>query len=380
MPSVQVVAADGRVVSASADSDDPGGRWFVTPGAHGGPSTRVVTVDNGRADADDGPYRVAVVSTSSPEGPVTVYAAQSTRSVDESISELVAVLSVGIPVVVLALALAGWLLVGRALRPVETMRRQVAAIPGTEPGRRLEQPPARDELGRLAATFNELLARIEASTGRQRQFVADAAHELRSPIAALQAQAEVFARHPQVAATPAAQAGMLADTQRLARLVDDLLALARLDAHPHPPRQVVDLDDLVLQEVRRAGGRGPTVRADQMSAGRVLGDPAALDRVVRNLLDNAVRHATATVTVRLDTTEEMVTLVVADDGPGIPSLDRDRVFERFTRLDDSRSRDAGGAGLGLAIVRDVVESHGGRVQIQDNQPGARFTVVLPATS
>lgn len=138
------------------------------------------------------------------------------------------------------------------------------------------------------------------------------------------------------------------------------------------------MDDL-LQEVRRARGRGPTVHAGQVSPGRVLGDPAGLDRVVRNLLDNAVRHATATVTVRLDTTEDMVTLVVADDGPGIPSADRDRVFERFTRLDDARSRDAGGAGVGLAIVRDVVDRHGGRVHIQDNHPGARFTITLPAT-
>ncbi|TWP38607.1 sensor histidine kinase [Leekyejoonella antrihumi] len=376
-PTVQVVDASGHVVAASANLDHPGVRMFTVAGRPRG--TRVITVTNGAGDADDGPYRVAVLSAHGPGGPVTVYAGLPTAGVEESIGELGTALTVGVPFLVLALVLVGWLLIGLALRPVEAIRRQAAAIPGTQPSDRLDSSGPQDELGRLAATFNDLLARIEEATSRQRQFVADAAHELRSPIAALQAQLEVAARHPELARATATTAGMLTDTERLAHLVDDLLALARLDANRRLQRQVVDLDDLVLQEVRRAQRRGVTVQAGQVSAGQVLGDPAGLDRVVRNLLDNAVRHAASGVTVALGAKDEVVTLIVADDGPGIATADRERIFERFTRLDDARSRDAGGAGLGLAIVRDVVAAHGGQVRIQDNHPGARFTVTLPAT-
>jgi len=376
-PLVQVVDSSGHVVASSANLEHPDVRLFT---AHPSPRhVRVVTATQ-LNDADDGLFRVAVVTTRGPDGPVTVYAAKAVDNVQESINELGTALAVGVPIMVLVLVLVGWLLIGLALRPVESIRRQAAAIPGTRPGDRLQLPHAQDELGRLTATFNDLLARIDSATSRQRQFVADAAHELRSPIAALQAQLEVAIRHPDLPNAAARSEEMLTDTRRLARLVDDLLALARMDANPRPQRQVLDLDDLVLQEVRRVRGRGVTVHAGTVSAGRVLGDPAGLDRVVRNLLDNAVRHAATTVTVTLEATDALISLSIADDGPGISPDDRDRVFERFIRLDDARSRDTGGAGLGLAIVRDVVSSHGGRVRIHDNHPGARFTVTLPAAS
>ncbi len=223
-----------------------------------------------------------------------------------------------------------------------------------------------------------MLARLEHSTNRQRQFVADAAHELRSPIAALQAQLEVAALHPGQTDWSARLPELVADTGRLSRLVDDLLRLARLDAEPRLGRQPVDLEELVFAEVRRGRNRtGLAIDVNAVSAARLTGDPDALVRVVQNLLDNAIKHARTQVRISLVTTAGTATLVVADDGPGVPEPDRQRVFERFTRLDDARSRDAGGFGLGLAIVRDVVESHGGEVRVDDNNPGARFTVTLP---
>lgn len=374
-PTVQVIAADGRVLTGSTNLDRPNVPLFDSLPA-GAADVRIIEATE--AGETDGPYRVAVLRISGADGPATVYAALSTDDIQHSTNELTGALSVGVPVMVLALALVGWFLIGRALSPVETIRRQAAAISGTDLHLRLNPVAADDELGRLTGTFNDLLARIETSADRQRQFVADAAHELRSPIAALRTQLEVSVLHPDAATEPDRAAGMLTDTERLSHLVDDLLALARLDASPPTQRQPVDLDDLVLAEARRVRDHGPHLDVSGVSAARVLGERTALDRIARNLLDNAIRHAVAQVTVRLTSAEGQVTLVVRDDGPGIPDADKQRVFDRFTRLDDARSSDRGGAGLGLAIVRDVVLHHGGHVMISDNDPGAVFTVTLPA--
>jgi len=196
----------------------------------------------------------------------------------------------------------------------------------------------------------------------------------------LLAQLEVAAQHPGRTDWSAAVPELLTDTTRVSRLVDDLLRLARLDARPRLGRKPVDLDELVFAEVRRVRNR-TALRIDEtaVSAARVDGDPDALARVVQNLLDNALKHAQSQVRISLSTTGGTAKLVVADDGPGIPEADRQRIFERFTRLDDARSRDAGGFGLGLAIVRDVVRIQGGEVQVDDDIPGARFTVKLPTS-
>ncbi len=371
---VQVVAPDGHVVASSANAAGETRRFtFAAPGR--GPVLRDVT---GVPFGDEGTYRVAGMSAVSPSGPVTVYAGRPIAEITQSVDELILSLAVGVPIIVLLLGLVAWQLVGRALRPVEAMRRQASAIPGTDLHQRLEAPTTDDELHRLASTFNELLTRIESSTSRQRQFVADAAHELRSPVAALRAQLDVNAHHPQLTLTPADRDELAGDATRLTRLVDDLLALARLDAHPRLRRAPVDLDDLVLDEMRRVQGRSShRIDSHGVSGGRVLGDADALDRVVKNLLDNAIRHARDTVTVRLRTDHTTVTLTVADDGSGIPAADRDRIFDRFIRLEDARTRDAGGSGLGLAIVRDVVAAHRGNIAVEDNHPGTRMVITLP---
>ncbi len=315
-----------------------------------------------------------------PDDRFTVAVQSPLDEVDETIRRLVAALAVGMPVLLGLLALTTYALVRFTLRTVERLRAQVAEVSGSDLHRRVDVPPARDEVRSLALTMNEVLTRLEDAAVAQRRFVADAAHELRSPLAALRAQLEVHQRSGDPSRWAASAPRMLADTERLGRLVDDLLALARLDESPRPRRrEPVDLDEVVFEQVRQLRQTDTVpIRTGAVSAGLVDGDPALLTRVVRNLLDNAARHAATAVDVSLSSVDGQVELAVADDGPGIPAADRLRVFRRFERLDAARARDRGGSGLGLAIVHDAVAVHGGTVEVQDNMPGARMTVWLPA--
>jgi signal transduction histidine kinase len=226
--------------------------------------------------------------------------------------------------------------------------------------------------------MNAMLARLEQATNRQRQFVADASHELRSPLTGMRTHLEVGLAHPENADWKTTGQQLLDDTIRLQRLVDDLLALARTDSTAGPSeRTAIDLDDIVLSEARRIRALSPiSVDTSGVSGAQLEGSPHDLTRAVRNLLDNAARHAHERVTVTLEESDATVFLTITDDGTGIPLGANDQIFERFTRLDDARARDAGGAGLGLAIVNAVVEAHGGAVAV-DNVPGARFTIRLP---
>jgi signal transduction histidine kinase len=229
--------------------------------------------------------------------------------------------------------------------------------------------------------MNEMLDRLEAASLAQRRFVADASHELRSPLAALHATLEVAAAHPAEGTWTPAAADVLEESRRLQRLVEDLLVLAHLDEAGRHDRWVeVDLDEVVVRDVRRRRS-GSTVRFDlrKVSGGRVTGDPDQLTRVVQNLVDNAQRHAASTVAIELSTVAGEVVLAVQDDGPGVPPDMRDRIFERFARLDEARSQDAGGTGLGLSIVKEIVSAHSGRIGLVDVESGARFEVRLPAS-
>ena len=232
--------------------------------------------------------------------------------------------------------------------------------------------------------MNAMLDRLEDAAGRQRRFVADASHELQSPLASFRAQLEVSAAHSNDTDWRQTSAALLADSQRMERLVRDLLFLARSDEHASPlPRDLVDLDDVVLEEVRRlrpATGVGVRLVTENVSAAPVPGSRDHLVRLVRNLLENAVRHAVAEVRVELGVTDDVVRLVVSDDGPGVPADDRDRIFDRFIRLDEGRSRGAGGTGLGLAIAAEIARHHGGGVALADSPAGARFVVTLPAAA
>jgi signal transduction histidine kinase len=279
-----------------------------------------------------------------------------------------------------------WILTGRALRPVELIRTEVEEIGAQDLHRRVPEPPTADEIGRLARTMNAMLARIEEATDRQRRFVEDASHELRSPLTGIRAQLEVDLAHPDRADWELTEREVLTDTVRLQRLVDDLLLLAAVDARGGPREPTpVDLDEVVLAEARRLRSvSSVTIDTARVSGAQVLGLADQLVRAVRNLLDNALRHANSRVSVSLAEDGDTVTLVVADDGPGIPLEQRDHVFERFARVDGARTSDDGGTGLGLAITRDVVVAHGGTVTIADGSPaerspdgGAILIVTLP---
>jgi signal transduction histidine kinase len=291
------------------------------------------------------------------------------------------VLLLVVPAMILLVGLAAWYFTGRALKPVEAIRLQAESITGTTMDRRVPEPDTDDEVGRLARTMNAMLARLETSAQKQRQFVSDASHELRSPLASIRTNLEVALHNPQRADWPEVAQRALAEDVRMEDTVSELLDLARLDEAEGPaPLDTlpdVDLDELVLDDTVQQ--RRVPVDTSRVSAGRVHGRREQLQRVVRNLLDNAARHAESTVAVGLVTDDEIVELTVDDDGPGIPREERQKVFERFTRLDDGRARDAGGLGLGLSMVKAITEHHGGTVVVEDAPiGGARLRVRLPA--
>ncbi|MEU2130585.1 HAMP domain-containing sensor histidine kinase [Streptomyces sp. NPDC018352] len=331
-------------------------------------------VDGERAD-----YRFASVRATTPAGvTLTVHAGAPLAAEQEAVGTVRGAMLIGLPLLLLVVAGVTWLVTRRALRPVEGIRREMAAITASEDlSRRVPEPGSRDEVARLARTTNETLTALEASVDRQRRFVADASHELRSPIASLRTQLEVGAAHPELLDLP----GAVADTVRLQALAADLLLLARLDAGERPGRTVVDLGALVREEVsQRTGDRiAVTVSVPESGPFEVAGSRGQLARVIGNLLDNAERHARSAVTVSVRAAERGgVVVAVTDDGAGVPPDERERIFERFVRLDDARTRDDGGAGLGLAIARDVAARHGGRLTVDGaREGGARFELRLP---
>ena len=292
-------------------------------------------------------------------------------------------LLIGVPALLLLIAVVTWLIVGRALRPVDTIRREVDAIGAGELDARVAEPRTDDEVGRLARTMNRMLARLESSARAQRQFVSDASHELRSPLASLRQHAELARSYPDRIDADELAGVMLAEGGRLEDLVESLLLLTRLDERAGAVAQAaVDLDDLVLADAKRVRALG-TVAIDTSGVGpaRVVGDERMLARALRNLMDNAARHARSAVAVAVHARGGEVVLSVDDDGSGIAAEDRERVVERFVRLDEGRARDAGGSGLGLAIVAEVVRAHGGSLVIEESSlGGARFLVQLPAAS
>jgi signal transduction histidine kinase len=371
---VQVVDAQGNVVSASANIQGEPRLSTLAPTPGGYASSTVQHLAVGQSS-----FRVVAREVSTPSGTYIVYVAGSLDAVSASTNSLARLLLVGLPALLLVVGGTTWVVISRALQPVDAIRTEVDGIGAKDLHRRVPEPNTSDEIGRLARTMNAMLRRLDDATDRQRQFVADASHELRSPLTGMRARLEVDLAHPDAADWQATERDVLDDTIRLQHLVGDLLMLAASDASAAPllARQLVDLDEIVLSEARLLRGR-TTHRVDSagVSGAQLTGDPDSLARAVRNLLDNAARHARSTVTVTLAESDTTARLTVADDGPGIPIDQQQRIFERFTRLDDGRARDSGGTGLGLAITHDVVVAHGGTIDV-DNAPGARFTVVFP---
>ncbi len=391
---VAQVVVDGQVVAGSPDEP----LAPLDDAAEGIEDDEVQLSTTGGVADLDGDQRVASVAVILPDGrPATVAVAAPLDDVDESTRALAVALAVVVPLALGVLAVLVWWLVGRALRPVESIRREVADIEGHEIHRRVPVPATDDEIGRLARTMNALLDRLEAAARRQQAFVADASHELRTPLTRMRSELEVDLAHPSTADPGATHRSVLEEVDTLQRLVDDLLVLARLDgADPARPAATVDAGDLVAEEVAALAG-GPPVAVSPARPGTavVLGDATQLRRALRNVLENAVRHAVAAVEVdvtvtdarpgddeatgRPDDPRRWVRITVDDDGPGIPADDRDRVFERFAQVDAARS--GGQAGLGLAIARDIVVRHRGRITVEDAPlGGARLRLDLPAAT
>lgn len=372
---IQVVDAQGRVLAASPNLS---GRPALVPEPPVAPGTVRDTWKGGRVRQEHR-QRVVQVTTVTASGLVTVYAGTSLRDADTADETIMAVLAVVVPLLVLVVAMITWRVTGWALRPVEAIRAEVAEIGDRELHRRVPVPPTRDEVARLAVTMNATLDRLEAAGIRQRRFIADASHELRSPITVLRTQLEVAQAHPDPELWGELVSGALEDTVRLQDLAADLLLLARLDTSEPPPATAVDLTELVRDAARTRRGARVPVHADIAPGIAVRGSTSWLTRLVTNLLDNAGRHAEQRVTLvlRVDGDRGEAVLEVADDGAGIAPADRERVFERFTRLDDARARDEGGTGLGLAIARDIALRLGGTLAVRDSPKGARLVATLP---
>ncbi len=372
---VQIVDTAGNMVAASpsVDGEPPVVDARPEPGS-------TVTLRSSTLPIGEGESFVVVArGASGPDGPLVILVAQSLELVGESTGVVVNLLLIGYPVVVLGVALASYWLAGRALAPVEAIRARVARVEGTsELDARVPVPEGNDEVALLAVTMNAMLQRLEAASDRQRRFVGDASHELRSPLATIRAAHEIAALHPNTRDWTATSRDVLAELNRVDHLVDDLLLLARADEHGLRLRSVdVDLEDLVKSEAHRLRKLENLAVSVQAPPVRIQGDPVQLARALRNLADNAARHAESHIDLRLQTVGENVTVEVEDDGPGIPKDDRERVFERFERLDESRTRTSGGSGLGLAIAREIGRAHGGGLSVEAGPFGARFVLVLP---
>ena len=361
------VLRDGRIVAASGSVRGLPPLASPSPGEH----VRLDTVPFTNA-----PFIVAAAA----RGNLTAVVG---RNIDDEVDARTTVrkaLLLGGPTLLVVVGAVTWWIVGRALRPVEDIREEVERISARELDRRVPDAPGDDEVARLAATMNRMLDRLQVSQDRQRRLVSDASHELRSPVAAIRQHAEVAGEHPDATRVDELATAVLDETDRLQGLVEDLLVLARLDEGGTSVTIEVDLDDIVLAEAARLR-RTSTIEVDAkgVGAGRVHGSAPALDRMVRNLTENAARYTRGRITLGLAQADGRVVLSVEDDGPGIAPPDRQRVLERFVRLDESRGRGTGGAGLGLAIVAEVAAGYGGEATLGESPLGGlRVEVRFPA--
>ena len=368
----QVIAEDGRVLASSENLVGHDAVVGLSPGME----TQVAGLP-----FEDDPFLAVAVGRTNPDGSVTTFVVGRTlETAVESSQAVLILLAFGVPLMLAVVGAVTWRMVGRALSPVDAIRQEVESISARELHRRVPTPPSQDEIARLARTMNGMLDRLEGAQERQRRFVSDASHELRSPIATIRQHVEVAMTHPDRFSLDELAGVIKIENERLQFLVEDLLLLAEMDEGIRRPGFAdVDLDDVLFSEIARARASGEIeIDAHAVSSGRISGDWSALSKLVRNLLDNAVRHANSRVTVGLGERGDRVVLIVEDDGVGVPAGDRERIFQRFERLDEARARDAGGSGLGLAIVAEVAAMHRAEVEVGDGVGGgARFEIRFP---
>ncbi len=371
-PSNQVLAASANIIGEPA----------VAPFAPLGDGHAVRQVKH-LPVGEGGPALVYLLGGHLGGRPVTILTVVSLNATEQAVQTVVVGLAIGLPLLLAVVGAMAWVIVGRALRPIDAIRAEVSEITNHDLHRRVPEPAVADEVGRLARTMNSMLERLEASSQRQRRFVADASHELRSPLSAIRTQLEVGVARGDATDWPTTAQEVLVDEGRMERLVKNLLVLARLEVSGEAEEsETVDLGEVVRHDLAaRVERRGVALRAEVASPARATIGPEAARQIVTNLVDNAQRHARHHVVITVRTDDRVgVTLVVDDDGPGVDPSEREVIFERFARLDQARSPRDGGAGLGLAIVRDVVVRHGGSVAFTDGATGARVVVALPAPS
>ncbi len=376
----QVLDAKGTVIAATADiqGEDP---VMLAP-----PSPRrsaTFTLTDSPLDSG-GSFRVLAEPVHLKDGPGWIYVAASLAPVNAATLSVATLFTIGLPLVLLVVAFIVWRAAGQALKPVNRIRKQASAIGGADLTQRVLVPGSRDEIAKLAVTMNHMLDRLEASANRQNQFIGDASHELRSPLAALHAQVEVALDHPDHTEATRVLGIVQEQVTRMTILTEDLLFLARsTEDGPMVLPALVDLDELVLAEVHRLREFGDhTITLSSLDAVRVSGSRRDLTRALRNLTDNARNHAHLEIRIAIAVLNDVAEITVSDDGAGIASADLEKLFERFTRLDDARTRNlsGGGFGLGLAIARQIVIAHRGSLTASDRadgHPGAEFRLRLP---
>lgn len=374
---VQLLDPAGYVVASS----DPAAASTPLSAQRPGPGqTETQEVSSLPSIASNDDFFIVTTGMRGADGVYTAIVAFTTQVQADTISTVAWFMLVATPLLLGVVAVSVWLLVGRSLRQVERIREQVTRINAQCLDGRVDVPPTNDEIQALALTMNTMLDRLQTSDLAQRRFISDASHELRSPLATLQAGVEIASADPSGAIWMELQAVLAGETARLSYLVEDLLTLAKAsDGGLRLEDADVDLDDVADQEVRRLRSTSTHRITAELSPARIRGDARRLTQVLRNVLDNADKHAVSGIMISLAPTPEGAVLTVDNDGEPVPAADREKIFERFVRLDGSRSREGGGSGLGLAIAAGIMAAHHGRIRATEGPDGGcRFELVFPA--
>ncbi|HEX2818626.1 MAG TPA: HAMP domain-containing sensor histidine kinase [Streptosporangiaceae bacterium] len=368
----QVLAPDGTVLAATRNwAGRPALYLYTLPP---GSTTPVRTPAGDRMLPDDlSEYGEHATVGGRPVAIITTARTYLQSQVEQTFAWL---LAIGVPVLLVLACGTVWLVTGHALRPVEQIRAAVTAVTSADLSQRVPEPGTDDEIGRLARTMNDMLARLDDAAARQRRFVADASHELRSPLTAIRTGLEVGLSHPDRAPWPQIAHRAVRQSQRLEDLIAELLVLAKADAYQLAARrQPVDLAALLADLAAATPAPGISIGLSVPPGTATTGNPEDLSRMFRNLLDNAVRYARHRVLITAAARPEGIVVEIADDGPGIPEEERERVFGRFVRLDASREQASGSAGLGLAIAREIATAHGATIVLTEAPGGGTRAVV-----
>jgi signal transduction histidine kinase len=374
---VQIIDASGHVAASS----DPKAAHVPLTGLRPPPGqTRAQDVSSLPNIGNDDDFHVVAAGVQAGSTGYTVVVASSVQVQTDTVVTVAWFLLAASPLLLAIVAVSVWLLVGRSLKQVERIRGQVARINADHLDGRVDVPHTNDELEALAQTMNMMLERLQASDREQRRFVSDASHELRSPLATLSAGVEIAAADPSGAMWAQMKDVLAGETDRMRYLVEDLLTLAKAnDGGLTLEDAEVDLDDVVDQEIRRLRSASRHQVSAHLTPVRIRGDARRIGQVLRNVLDNAERHALSRIRVVLRTTDTGAVITVDNDGDPVPEADRTRIFERFVRLDESRSREGGGSGLGLAIAAGIMSAHHGTIRAAESPAGeCRFEITCPA--